>query len=85
MLRPSIEQLRATTVARAPSLSMYDVPGSIPDSVRADAFDATSGAATAYDRAIALQDWFRTSGGFTYDVTAEYGNSSDAIGITTKK
>jgi MYXO-CTERM domain-containing protein len=79
VLRPSIEQLRATTVARAPSLSMYDVPGSIPDSVRADAFDATSGAATAYDRAIALQDWFRISGGFTYDVTAEYGNSSDAI------
>lgn len=79
VLRPTIGQLRASGVTRAPALSMYSVPSSIPEAVHVAAFEVTSNAATPYDRAIALQDWFRETGGFTYDLEVDYGSGPGAI------
>jgi len=79
VLTPTIGQLRATTVAHAPALSMYSVPDVVPESVRSEAFTIAATATTAYDRAIALQDWFREFGGFTYDLDVDYGNSATAL------
>ena len=41
--------------------------------------DVTAGATNAYDQALALQTWFRDTGGFTYSTDVEPGQSSNAI------
>lgn len=74
--RPNDAQLRAATVEGAPSGSL-DLPGGVPQSARDLAFEVTANAATPFDKALALQTWFRTN--FIYDVDVQYGNSNDAI------
>jgi transglutaminase-like putative cysteine protease len=41
--------------------------------------DAVPEDGTPYEQAVALQDWFRSTGGFTYDLATEPGNSSSAL------
>lgn len=45
-----------------------EVPGTLPSSVRTLAAAVTGGADTRFRKARALQEWFRESGGFRYDV-----------------
>ena len=40
----------------------------------------TQGATTPYDKALALQNWFRDN--FTYDLDVQYGNSLSLIHIS---
>ncbi|HUQ64148.1 MAG TPA: DUF3488 and transglutaminase-like domain-containing protein [Acidimicrobiales bacterium] len=53
------------------------LPDGFPARVTALASDLTFGAATSYDKARALQDWFRTS--FTYDLNVPRGHDESAI------
>ncbi|MDA0565354.1 DUF3488 and transglutaminase-like domain-containing protein [Streptomonospora sp. S1-112] len=45
------------------------VPDGVDERTRELAEEITAGADTAYERALALQDWFATEGRFTYDLT----------------
>ena len=74
------EQLRSADPNVPPELSpMLDLPSDFSDSVRATAAEVVAGAATPYDQALALQDFFRNSGGFVYDLDIDSGHSDDAI------
>jgi len=73
---PQPELLRSVGVSSAPP-DEFLLPAGV--SVRAveTAVAVTSGATTPYDKALALQEWFRTN--FEYDLEVDYGNSTDAI------
>ncbi|MEV7428821.1 DUF3488 and transglutaminase-like domain-containing protein [Nocardioides sp. NPDC092400] len=72
----------ATDMARAPAAgvsvpSTYtDVPADLPTEVRDLAVQVTREASTRYEKAVALQRWFRETGGFVYDTSADAGTSS---------
>ncbi|MFV0309728.1 MAG: transglutaminaseTgpA domain-containing protein [Desertimonas sp.] len=64
--------------ASDPSDDIYlALPDDFPDTVRALAAEVTAGAATPYDQARTLQDWFRSQFEYTLEVPA--GHSISAI------
>ena len=75
--RPSAEMLRAATVLDPPSSVYFELPGDFPEVARDAATSVTQGAATTFDKMIALQNWFRTE--FEYDIDVQFGSSNDAI------
>ncbi|MGZ4767876.1 MAG: transglutaminaseTgpA domain-containing protein [Ilumatobacteraceae bacterium] len=74
---PSPDQLRAATVSNPPNQIYYELPKSLPKEIRDLAQDVTANATTPYDKAIALQNWFRTQ--FQYSLTVQRGHSNDAM------
>ena len=74
---PSPDDLRTATVVGAPNPAYYDLPKSLPAEVRGLAQQITAGAATPYDEARAIQDYFRKN--FTYSLTVQRGHSNDAM------
>jgi len=74
---PSVGALRAATTDAPPSDGLLALPDDLPAEVRTLAAEVTAGAETPYDRARAIQDWFRVN--FTYDLTVQSGHSDDAI------
>ncbi|MEU2245858.1 DUF3488 and transglutaminase-like domain-containing protein [Streptomyces sp. NPDC019224] len=56
-----------------------EVPESLPQVVARTADEVTKGAANPYERAVKLQDYFATNGGFTYDTSVDSGTGSAAI------
>jgi transglutaminase-like putative cysteine protease len=58
---------------------LLDLPPGFPDVARDLAAEVTESATTPYDRAMALQTWFRLTGGFVYDLDVENGHDDDAI------
>ncbi|WP_448317663.1 transglutaminase family protein, partial [Streptomyces sp. CO7] len=76
---PTREQL-ASAPAPGPELRNFtDLPSSLPDGVGETARAVTEDAGNAYEQAVALQDWFSVTGGFTYDTEVEVGEDPDAI------
>ena len=74
---PTSDQLRAADPAVSDDLLRYlEVPDTLPANVAATAAAATAGATTNYDRAIALQSFFR-GGDFTYSEEAPVENGYD--------
>jgi transglutaminase-like putative cysteine protease len=56
------------------------LPDNLPPIVADLAAEATEGATTEYEKAVALQQWFREDGGFTYSLdTAVEGSGTDAL------
>ncbi|MFD7325614.1 DUF3488 and DUF4129 domain-containing transglutaminase family protein [Streptomyces sp. NPDC059875] len=79
-VRPTAAQLAAAPPAPPKLLSEYTrVPDSLPPDVKSKALEVTRGARNDYERAVKLQDWFATSGGFRYDVEVESGTGVQAI------
>ena len=74
---PSPDDLRTATVVGAPNPAYYDLPKSLPAEVRGLAQQITAGAATPYDEARAIQDYFRKN--FTYSLTVQRGHNNDAM------
>ena len=74
---PSPDDLRTATVTAAPNPVYYELPDKFPTSVRDLASEVVADATTPYDKALALQDWFRTK--FKYSLTVQRGHSDDAI------
>ena len=74
---PTQSELRSATVDRAPNPVYYSLPSSVPREVRDLAAQLTAQAATPYDKARALQDWFRTE--FTYSTVVQRGHNNDAM------
>ncbi|HEY4331676.1 MAG TPA: DUF3488 and transglutaminase-like domain-containing protein [Ilumatobacteraceae bacterium] len=73
----SPEVLRAATSDNPPETDLTSLPASFPQSVVETAQQVTAGATTTYDKALALQNWFRTN--FTYDLSVQKGHSDNAI------
>ena len=56
-----------------------DLPDDLPPIVEDLAVEVTQDAETPYEKAVALQNWFRENGGFTYSLKRASGNGSDAL------
>ena len=75
----------AADMARAPSSAglvsrdYVQLPPGLPTIVRTLANDVTRDAPSRYEKAVALQNWFSTTGGFTYDVHSSPGNGVDDL------
>ncbi|MGH3306693.1 MAG: transglutaminaseTgpA domain-containing protein, partial [Nocardioides sp.] len=79
-------ELSAESMARAPSTTgglvstdYIDLPDGIPSTVSNLAFQVTRNEDTRFEKAVALQQWFREDGGFTYDLDASPGNGTDDL------
>jgi transglutaminase-like putative cysteine protease len=59
--------------------AMLELPADFSDSARRTAEEIVAGASNRYEQAMALQDFFRDSGGFVYDLDVESGHDGDAI------
>jgi transglutaminase-like putative cysteine protease len=75
-------QLRSADRSIPSALRAHDlaVPG-LSASAAALARQITAGAATPYDKALALQDYFRSTGGFVYDDKVSYQNDDHAMDV----
>ena len=77
--------LSAQAMARAGSSGgqvgeeFVDLPDGIPAFVTNLAFQVTRNAPSRFEKAQALQDWFREDGGFTYDINSDEGNGTDDL------
>jgi len=65
----------ASKVARV----FTQVPTDVPALVGELASQVTRNATTRFDKAVALQDWFRESGGFTYSLKTQPGSGYEAL------
>ncbi|MCU1358756.1 MAG: hypothetical protein JWN99_45, partial [Ilumatobacteraceae bacterium] len=74
---PTPDVLRADTVSSPPSPEFLQLPDSVPQEVIDQAIAVTASGTTPYDKALLLQNWFRTE--FAYDLKVQAGNSNDAI------
>jgi transglutaminase-like putative cysteine protease len=75
---PTAEQLATATVTGADPV-YYELPSGVPDSARNLARQVTANAATPFDRAIALQNFFRDN--FTYNTNVQLDDSNNAIDV----
>lgn len=79
---PSLEQLRAAPrpdpAANAPYLAL---PEDLPASISRVAAEVTAGAATDYDRALALQRYFRGEFRYSEDAPVENGFAGNGMGV----
>ncbi|MFG2623679.1 DUF3488 and DUF4129 domain-containing transglutaminase family protein [Streptomyces sp. NPDC048473] len=81
MVQPTADQLAAAGAPPSALQREYTrVPGSLPKVVRQTADKVTKGAANNYERAVKLQNFFASDGGFTYDTSVNSGTGSAAIG-----
>ncbi|WP_310962967.1 transglutaminase family protein [Nocardioides terrisoli] len=67
--------------------AMTDLPAHLPPVIARVARRVTRGATTEYQQAVALQDWFRTKGGFTYSTAPAPGSGMDLLAkfVTTQR
>ncbi|MFC6285595.1 transglutaminaseTgpA domain-containing protein [Nocardioides sp. GCM10027113] len=78
-------QLSAADMARAGSSGgqvesdYLELPDGIPPAVANLANQVTRNEQSRFEKAQALQQWFRTDGGFTYRLEAEEGNGTDDL------
>ncbi|UED83690.1 transglutaminase TgpA family protein [Streptomyces profundus] len=80
VVTPTREQLAGAPEPREDFQEYYTrVPDTLPQEVAATAEEVTAGTTNHYERAVALQEWFTSSGGFRYDTTVESGSGNDAI------
>ena len=75
------DQLRAAATVMPDAVARQDtaLPGTLSGDVRLLATQLTEGKTTAYDKALALQSFFRDTGGFVYDQNVPQGHGDDAI------
>ncbi len=71
------EQLRSSESGAGPGEEYLELPSDYPDSFRQLAVDITAGAGSAYDQALAIQNWFRAN--FTYNQNVPRGHSDRAM------
>ena len=76
---PTPAQLNAASVPNDPTLSRYaQLPENLPADVTALAKQITASAATPFEKAVALQNYF-TGGKFTYSTSVPAGDGNSAI------
>ena len=81
-IAPSIDQLMAAGTTVESGFERYvQVPEDLPAVVGSTALEVTAGATTNYEKAVALQDYFR-GGEFTYSEDAPVDNGYDGSGAS---
>ena len=79
--RPTAEQIRASEAeTEGVAIDVLTLPEGVPEIVGDVAREVTAGAATDYDRLLALQAWFRGPE-FTYSLSAPVQEGFDGTGI----
>ncbi|MFI5802821.1 DUF3488 and DUF4129 domain-containing transglutaminase family protein [Streptomyces sp. NPDC051561] len=79
-VQPTKEQLAQAPEAPAALRKEYtQVPTGLPPVVKQTALQVVKNATNDYERAVALQNWFASEGGFTYDTQVQSGTGSAAI------
>ena len=85
-LRATVLDLKAAELAAASTSTvevddeLLDLPDDLPQVVVKTAFEVTDKAPTRFQKAVALQQWFREDGGFTYSLLdGPTGSGSDAL------
>jgi transglutaminase-like putative cysteine protease len=79
-VRPDVETLRAAGPPAPALLERYGaVPADTPAVVAETATEVTAEATSDYDRAVALQQFFRADGGFTYSLDAPESGGLDVM------
>jgi hypothetical protein len=73
------EQLRFVSAPSGDLWPLLSVPGGMPALVGDLAAEVTAQARTPYDKALALQRWFTTDGGFTYSIGVPGGSDADYL------
>ncbi|MCW2845177.1 MAG: transglutaminase domain protein [Nocardioides sp.] len=69
----------ATSTSGLVSKDYTAVPPGMPSLVRTLANDVTQNAPSRFEKAVALQKWFREDGGFTYSTDVAPGNGTDEL------
>ena len=69
----------ATTGVGSIAATFREVPGDFPQSLRDLAREVTDSAQSPFAKAVALQRWFRSDGGFRYDDTITLGTGPDDL------
>jgi transglutaminase-like putative cysteine protease len=78
-VQPNLSQLRASTTDPRVSGAYLDLPTDMPSIITNTAIAVAGSAATDYDKALALQNYF-TGGNFTYSTTAPVAQGYDGTG-----
>lgn len=78
-VEPTSEQLAGLPPLPGRFTDLLRLPGDLPDDVRALAREVTADSDDSYERAVALQSFFRSEGGFVYDLSVSPGNGSDDL------
>ncbi|WP_460843361.1 transglutaminase family protein, partial [Nocardioides marmoraquaticus] len=78
---------RALTAPESVREPMTELPDDMPPVIERTAREVTRGATTPFQQAVALQDWFRQDGGFTYSLEQRPGSGLDLLAdfVTTDK
>jgi transglutaminase-like putative cysteine protease len=76
---PTPEQLSGPPPAPGRLVELLELPADLPPVVRDLAREVTLEATDNYGRAVALQQWFRSGGGFVYDLSVDPGNGSNDL------
>jgi len=85
LVEPSGRDLATSTgIPARITTSFTDLPDDLPEEVE-DLTDEITGTATRYDKAVALQEWFREPGRFEYTLEAPAGHSdTDLVDFLTE-
>ncbi|MFF7329219.1 transglutaminaseTgpA domain-containing protein [Streptomyces sp. NPDC008150] len=79
-VQPTAQQLAAAPAPPDDLEREYTaLPKSLPSVVAKTAREVTAGSASHYQEAVALQNYFTQTGGFTYDTTVQVGSGFEAI------
>ncbi len=76
---PSADQLRDAPPPPAEEEPLTYLPADLPAEIGAQARAVTRGLSTDYDRAVALERWFRYEGGFVYSTEPRAGTGAATI------
>lgn len=85
-IKPTLTQLREGDLERGGSIwnqlrAETRLPSDTPAVIGRTAARVTAGAGSSYDRAVALQDWLRSSGEFSYSEVAPVAEGYDGTGV----
>ena len=82
-IQPTATQMRAITTSPSDLLLQEEtkLPDKTPALIEETARKVTEGATNEYDRAVALQDYLRNTGGFAYSETAPVADGYDGNGV----
>jgi len=79
---PSINARQLDSALRAPTRvrsSMTMLPDDVPEVIEQRAREVTAGAKSDFAKTVALQNWFRRDGGFTYSLEPRPGSGMDLL------
>jgi len=76
----SLPPIGDTTVRELPDADRYtELPENVDPRVRQEALDLTERLTTPFEKGLAIEHWFRETGGFVYDLEVDQGHSEDLL------